>query len=174
MTLLVRNHVRSEKIGPICLRVASGFRREYETFLRSILEKNPHKSVQGLACLALAQYLNDRTKRLAQISKQPEALQKYQQLFGREYLAELKRKDRRVAAREVERLLERARDVYGDEKIPYEGTVRAKASAELFELQYLNVGRTAPEIEGLDQDGKSFTLSGYRGKVVLLDFWNKY
>ncbi len=35
----------------------------------------------------------------------------------------------------------------------------------------LAVGKPAPEIEGEDIDGKTFKLSDYRGKVVLLDFW---
>lgn len=29
----------------------------------------------------------------------------------------------------------------------------------------------APEITGVDVDGKEFKLSDYRGKVVVLDFW---
>jgi cytochrome oxidase Cu insertion factor (SCO1/SenC/PrrC family) len=33
------------------------------------------------------------------------------------------------------------------------------------------VGSVAPEIAAVDQDGKEFKLSDYRGKVVLLDFW---
>jgi peroxiredoxin len=32
-------------------------------------------------------------------------------------------------------------------------------------------GDTAPEIAGIDQDGKVFRLSQYKGKVVMLDFW---
>jgi peroxiredoxin len=36
----------------------------------------------------------------------------------------------------------------------------------------LAVGRQAPDIEGEDQDGTHFKLSDYRGKVVLLYFWN--
>lgn len=32
-------------------------------------------------------------------------------------------------------------------------------------------GEPAPEIAGEDMDGKPFTLSEYRGKVVLVDFW---
>ncbi|HMC67040.1 MAG TPA: TlpA disulfide reductase family protein [Gemmataceae bacterium] len=32
-------------------------------------------------------------------------------------------------------------------------------------------GDTAPDIEGVDIDGKPLKLSDYRGKVVLLDFW---
>ena len=38
----------------------------------------------------------------------------------------------------------------------------------------LEEGKTAPEIEGPDQDGKTFKLSDYRGKVVLLDFWGHW
>ncbi len=34
-----------------------------------------------------------------------------------------------------------------------------------------NAGKTAPDIRGVDADGKEFQLSDYRGKVVLLDFW---
>jgi peroxiredoxin len=29
-------------------------------------------------------------------------------------------------------------------------------------------------MEGLDQDGRQFNLSDYRGKVVLLYFWSEY
>jgi cytochrome oxidase Cu insertion factor (SCO1/SenC/PrrC family) len=35
------------------------------------------------------------------------------------------------------------------------------------------VGRPAPEIEGVDADGRTFRLSDYRGKVVLLHFWRE-
>ncbi|HEX9792827.1 MAG TPA: hypothetical protein VGC54_02490 [Planctomycetota bacterium] len=38
----------------------------------------------------------------------------------------------------------------------------------------LAVGRKAPEIEGIDQDGKPLKLSDFRGKVVLLDFWGDW
>jgi thiol-disulfide isomerase/thioredoxin len=32
-------------------------------------------------------------------------------------------------------------------------------------------GNTAPDIDGIDADGKPLRLSAYRGKVVLLNFW---
>jgi hypothetical protein len=54
----------------------------------------------------------------------------------------------------------------------YEGTGPAKrAGGEIFELENLQVGMTAPEILGTDENGKPFKLSEYRGKVVVLDFW---
>ena len=54
------------------------------------------------------------------------------------------------------------------------GTVADKAKSELFEIRFLAIGKTAPDIEGEDQDGKKFRLSDYKGKVVLLDFWSQY
>jgi peroxiredoxin len=41
-------------------------------------------------------------------------------------------------------------------------------------MRFLSVGREALDIEGVDQDGKQFKLSDYRGKVVLLYFWSEY
>ncbi len=32
-------------------------------------------------------------------------------------------------------------------------------------------GKPAPEVVGQDVDGKTFRLSDYRGKVVMLDYW---
>ena len=71
-------------------------------------------------------------------------------------------------------LFERAGREYGDVPIPYEGTVTQKVKAELFEFRHLLVGKQAPDIEGVDQDGKRFKLSDYKGQVVLLDFWHQF
>ena len=40
-----------------------------------------------------------------------------------------------------------------------------------YKVTRLVVGCEAPEIEVVDQDGRKFRLSDYRGKVVLLPFW---
>src|SRR5262245_28257751 len=122
MVLLVRNHVESDKLGPICLRITTSFRAEHETFLRTVLAKNPHKSTQGLACLALGQFLNNRMQRLDQIKEQPELAREYERRFGAEVLNELRRQDRAAVAKEIEALFERAAADYADEKIPYDGT----------------------------------------------------
>jgi hypothetical protein len=174
MALLLRDHLRSEKLGPICLRLSTGFREEHEAFLRTLLERSPHKNVQGLACVALAQLLNNRMQRLDQIKGQPELAREYEALFGKEFLGRLRRQDRAGVDREIETLFEQAGKKYGDVKIPYEGTVAQKVKAELFEFRHLFVGQKAPDIEGVDQDGKRFRLSDYRGKVVLLDFWHQF
>jgi hypothetical protein len=171
--LLQRDHVRSDKLGPLCQRISFGFCKEYETFLRAVLEKNPHKNVRALACLSLAHFLSNRLQRLDLIKELPELAKEFEDLFGKEYLRDLQRQDRTRAAKEAEALFEQAAEKYGDVKMPDGGTVGEKAKAELFEARHLSVGKEAPDIEGEDQDGKRFKLSDYRGKVVLLDFWHQ-
>ncbi len=76
--------------------------------------------------------------------------------------------------------VEKARKYFGecvgrDDVILYrEVTVGAKAEKELFDLDHLQIGMVAPDIEGEDEDGVAFKLSDYRGKVVLLDFWGHW
>jgi thiol-disulfide isomerase/thioredoxin len=41
-------------------------------------------------------------------------------------------------------------------------------------MQNLVVGKPAPEIDGVDFDGKPLKLSDYRGKVVALVFWGTW
>ncbi len=177
LALLQRDHLRSENLGKVCQQVLFGFHKSHETFLRAVLEANPHREVQGLACLSLAQYLNDRLNRLALLPGQPELIERYHRVFGKDYVEDLKRQDRAAVAREAELLFVRAADQYSNVQIPVTyfgsgGTVGEKANAELFQIRHLAVGKFAPEIEGEDQDGKRFKLSDYRGKVVLLDIWH--
>jgi hypothetical protein len=171
--LLQRDHIRSDKLGQVCQRIAFGFCKEYETFLRQVLEMNPHRQVQGVACLELAHFLTNRLQRLDLVREQPKLAREFAGLFGKEYLQDLLRQDRTRATREAEAFFERAAQKYGGVKIPDGGTVGAKAKAELYEIRHLSVGKEAPDIAGEDQDGKRFKLSDYRGKVVLLDFWHQ-
>jgi hypothetical protein len=172
LALLERDHIRSDKLGSVCQRISYGFCKEYETFLRAVLERNPHRQVQALACLGLAHFLINRLQRLDLVKEQPRVAREFAALFGKEYLRGLLRQDRARVVREAEALFERAAKQYGDVKIPDGPTVKEKARAELFEIRRLVVGKEAPDIKGEDQDGKRFRLRDYRGKVVLLDFWS--
>jgi hypothetical protein len=170
--LIHRDHIRSDKLGPLCQRVSYGFGKEYETFLRAVLAKNPHKTVQAAACLSLGHFLNNRLLRVDLCKEQPELAKEFAGLYGKAYLAELERQDRDKAVKEIEAVFEQAAEKYGDEKLPGGDTVAERAKGELFEIRNLSVGKAAPDIEGEDQDGKQFKLSDYRGKVVFLDFWS--
>jgi hypothetical protein len=170
--IIQRDHIRSDKLGPLCQRVSYGFCKEYETFLRAVLAKNPHKKVQASARLSLGHFLNNRLQRLDLCKERPELAKEFAGLYGKEYLAELLRQDRAKAIKEIEAVVGQAAEKYGDVKLPGGGTAAERAQAELFEIRNLSVGKEAPDIEGQDQDGKRFQLSDYRGKVVLLDFWS--
>jgi hypothetical protein len=151
VAILLKDHVQSEKIGSICQPLVPSGDKEAEELLRAILEKNPNKGVQGLACLSLAQQLKGRAGRMSESqSEETEKLRK-----------------------ESEDLLQRARDKYAGVKLGT-GTVGATAKTELYELRFLTIGKTAPDVDGRDVDGKRFKLSDYRGKVVLLDFWGNW
>src|SRR5581483_9217090 len=171
IAILLRDHVRSDKLGETCKRAQFGFRTECESFLRTVLEKNPHRDVQGQACLRLALFLNGRLNRLDLLKDQPEVTRRYEGLYGRGYLDALRRQDRAKAVAEVEAIFEQAAEKYGDVKLPFGGTVGENAKTEIFALRYLAVGKEAADIEGPDQNGVRFKLSDYRGKVVLLYFW---
>jgi peroxiredoxin len=70
--------------------------------------------------------------------------------------------------------LQRVIDEFAD--IPHwrHGTLGEAAKRDLFELTHLVVGATAPEISGTDVDGEEMSLSDFRGRVVVLDFWGSW
>jgi hypothetical protein len=121
-----------------------------QKFLRSVMDTVKEKEFQGLACFTLAQVIKRSTENL----KEQAAIEK------------------RNA--EAEKLFELAAEKYGDIALQFEGTIGKKAKAELFELRNLAVGKPAPDVAGVDQDGKAFKLADYKGKVVLLDFWSQF
>jgi hypothetical protein len=170
--LLLRDHLRSDRLGPLCQRVSYGFCKEYETFLRAVLAKNPHREVQAAASLSLGQFLNNRLQRVDLCRERKELAKEFAGLFGKAYLAELRRQDRNRAVKEIEAVFERTAEKYGDVKLPGGDKVATRARAALFEIRHLSVGKEAPDITGEDQDGKRFKLRDYLGKVVLLDFWS--
>ena len=79
----------------------------------------------------------------------------------------------RNKSEEAERLFEEVAAKYA-EVASYRGTLGEAAKANLHEIRDLAIGKVAPEIEGEDVDGKTFKLSEYRGKVVVLDFWGDW
>ncbi|MBI3861504.1 MAG: redoxin domain-containing protein [Planctomycetia bacterium] len=174
LALLERDHIASEKLDSVCQRVAYGFNKEYEQFLRVVLAKSPHHDIQALACLSLAHFLTNRLQRLVLIEGDPKLTKEFSDLFGKEYLDGLRRQDRNQATREAEQLFERAEREFGDVELAEGGTIGGKVRADLYEMRHLIVGKEAPDIKGVDQDGTPFKLSDYRGSVVLLDFWQEY
>jgi hypothetical protein len=142
----------AERLKGLCQELAMSGHPGSESFMRTLLDKDGRRDVQGMACLALGQLLKQRADKAADKDL----------------------KDSARIRRESEKLLDRAAAKYADVKLPFRGTVGDKARSELYEIRHLAVGLPAPEIAGADQDGKNLKLSDYKGKVVLLDFWSQY
>ncbi|HEX6813858.1 MAG TPA: redoxin domain-containing protein [Planctomycetota bacterium] len=174
ITLLLQNHIDSAQLADGCTRMSFGFGKQCETFLRTVLARSPRREVQGVACLRLAQFLHGRLRRLDLLSVQPETTARYERLFGKAHLDELRRLDRTAAMKEIETIFERAASEFGDVKLPYDLEVGQTARSELHEIRHLCVGKQAPELEGQDQHGEPVRLGDYRGKVVLLYFWSEH
>jgi hypothetical protein len=123
-----------------------------EALLRSILEKDKRHDVQGQACLYLGQAVKKRGDDLT--------------TGDAKQIAKLHA--------EAEAILERAAKEFGDVKTFRNTTIADQVKRELFDLRNLAVGKSAPDVEAEDQDGRKFKLSDYKGKVVLLDFWSQF
>jgi hypothetical protein len=169
---ILRDHLPSDKLSDATWRSSYGFSKDCEKLLRTILKENPHRKIQGQACLRLAQLLHARLHKLELIEGKPDMARRYEGLFGKEHLDALKKQDRAKVMEEVEALFERAIKEYGDVKMQYDDVVGMRAKTELHAIRHLAVGKPAQDIDGTDQDGKRFKLSDYRGKVVLLYFWS--
>ncbi len=128
------------------------YTNDSEMLLRALYTRDKRDEVRGVACLVLAQVLMRSADRLT--TSDAKAAEKMH--------------------KESEKLLEEAADKYADVKTAFDGTVGRKAKSELFDLRHLSVGKAAPEVKGVDQHGKRFKLSDYKGKVVLLDFWSEF
>jgi len=172
LTLLERDHLQSDRLGPLCQRISHGFREEYEKFLRAAAT-SAAPAVRGVASFSLACLLSNRAQRLDTIRVQPKRVEDFEGLFGSDYIQRLLKQDSERALAEAEALLEKVAAKEPDAVLPEGGTIGERAASELFGLRHLRVGKVAPEIEGEDQDGQRFKLSDYRGKVVLLDFWHQ-
>jgi hypothetical protein len=142
--LILKDHLKSDRLGSILQMLAVRDFAAAEKLLRSVLEKNPHRAMQAQACLSLAQIIKERAD--ARPTEQATKL-----------------------TEEAEQLFQRVVDKYADVK-----TAAEKAKRELFEIRHLAVGKTAPDIKGKDSEDKEFKLSDYRGKVVVLDFWAEW
>ena len=110
------------------------------------LIKSPVHEVQGRACLVAADML----------------LQRYLDPYrgGHDELRE-----------QAIELYEKVVDKYADITYWNKESIASEAKDRLFELRDLQLGAVAPEIEGVDLDGKPMKLSDFRGKVVVIHYW---
>lgn len=141
------NHVSNPKIqaalAPMSQAGPAGM-----TFLKTVAEKSMSKEVQGIALFYVAVALDEE---IAALEGQ-----------GNDMAAG------RIRTEAIEKI-EQAVKLAPDAKIGDE-TISKAAAREIASLK-IGVGNLAPDVEGIDLDGKKVKLSSFQGKVTLLDFW---
>lgn len=178
LDLLRKDYVTSDELQRVCAIafVYDTGSTKPEHLLRAVLDKNPHRDLRGQACFSLGGILRRHAaeaKRWREIRNTAEAKVWDAELNG-EVMKRVKSGDPDKLLQEAEKFFERTISEYGDVKRPNGRTLADGAKATLFEMRHLVLGKTAPEIEGEDIDGKRFKLSDYRGKIVVLDFWGNW
>jgi hypothetical protein len=171
--LLTKEHVGSEKLGPLCQKLGQPKSLAAEKLLRNVMEKSPHREVKAQACFQLAALLGQQAAYATQLKTQPDQRERIAQFLGEEYTKHIAALDLEKLDREREKFYETIVKSYADVKVA-SGTMSELAKRELFDIRHLSIGKVAPEIEGQDIDGVKVKLSDYRGKVVLLDFWGHW
>jgi thiol-disulfide isomerase/thioredoxin len=171
---LLRGHVADPGMGEL-----SGLLFHFvhvdvaESILRGVLETNPDRAARGLACQSLSEYLGYRARMVRRIREKPARIDEYVHERHKVATERLVREaDAKALDRESEALLERIVAEFADVKDWFTPgrTIGAIAEGKLFATRNLSVGNVAPEIRGRDHEGRSFSSSDSRGKVVVLTF----
>jgi hypothetical protein len=173
--LLERYHMDRPEMAELCSQLAQDDR----DLLDKLARTSPHQEVRGRATYSQADALKSDIQTAGFVSgKTPEELERMKGWLGAERLAKLQVLDLEKTQAQIEQIYERVLKEYPDVVLnkgsKRETTLGKQASAGLFEIRNLAVGKTTPEIEGSDLDSVAFKLSDYRGKVVLLDFWGNW
>ena len=153
--LLLELHDKSTDLGDRCLSMCMQGVALGDRLCATVMKHSRNRENQGRACLAWGFWL----MRQGDTAAQEEQLDK----AGKHYA-------------EAEKRLKQAMTEFGDVIIdfgPKLGKKSIKITAEQAhrEVSKLTVGKTAPELAGIDLEGKPLALAEYRGKVVMVSFW---
>ncbi len=182
--LLARDYARSDRLKVLLNRRIELYwaSQAVENLLRNVLEQNPYREIRGLACYWLAEVLTYRSQMLRLWPIQsPRITEMWRQRFSPQDFERVEKQDPKSLEEEIARLYERVINEFAfvqnndtrTERPPFilgqmAGDLPAVAGVHLDELRRFSTGKPAPEIQGIDLDGKPMKLTDYRGKVVVL------
>jgi thiol-disulfide isomerase/thioredoxin len=169
---LINRFIDDQRIIKIIDAISQGLPSKYtEGWFEEIASKSHDKEIQGKAIQAHLDYIVSVRQTRDFVKKDPQA---YAQV-GKEITNFLENYDYDKAEQKRIELLTKLSKEFQD--VPSEirdKSYGAIADRELFIVNNLSVGKTPPDIEGEDLEGKSFKLSDYRGKVVMVEFWGDW
>jgi thiol-disulfide isomerase/thioredoxin len=171
MEILRRDQIASERLVEACRWASNTIGMESlaaERLLRDAIAKSPHRMVRGWAHFSLGELLKSRADLVRDIDKLPPAYSKW---IGEAAIKQMSSRTPDDLFREAEASYSQVARSYADLNHPRTGkTLGEVAEGRAYGIQNLTIGRTLPEIAGVDVDGKPLKLSDYRGKVILLTF----
>jgi hypothetical protein len=171
--LLQSDHLQSRRLGKVMGPVSQGLTPVAEQLLQAALEKSPHADVQAQACFHLVALLDGQMRLAKDLQQQPALQKRAAQYYGKEMTDHLVSLDANKVNSRKELLCETMLKSFAKESTP-DGTMGQFAKRALFAMRHLSVGKPAPEIMGDDVNGRSFKLSDFRGKVVMISFWGHW
>jgi thiol-disulfide isomerase/thioredoxin len=170
---LLRGHECDPGMGELCGQIFHyGHVPAAEALIRDVLERHPDRYDRAQACYQLAVYKLLQAELVRRVRAHPTAIDEY--VHERHKSATLRfvnDANPEALDKQAESLLERLVSEFAD--VPHffdRRPLGAIAEGKLFALRHLSVGKVAPEILGTDVEGRAFSLSDYRGKVVVLTF----
>jgi thiol-disulfide isomerase/thioredoxin len=179
--LLDAYHAANPNIAKICRRLGNFSDSTFQPltdFLQKAANKNPNRDVRGQATLALARLTKDKASILVDWESDTNSSNSWFEKHKNFILEEEKNGGAKAASLEAENFYHIVLNKYANcptlqptNAFQLKSTLGELAKIELFELEHLTVGKTAPELEGEDIDGQKLKLSDYRGKIVVLSFW---
>ena len=143
--------------------------KQIEGWLRKMIDRAGNDEIKVQMTFFLYQYFDQFPTFAATIEYNPQ----YKKRYSQERIDYIYNRNQEVRQDLLTRLKE-LKESFPDVKADGNRVVKNVIDGPIFELENLQVGSTAPDIEGKDFDGVEFRLSDYRGKVVMLDFWGQW
>jgi thiol-disulfide isomerase/thioredoxin len=175
--MIAERYLDSDAILPLCRLARDKPVNDNiaEEFLRAAMKRSENVKVRSLCCYSLGRHQQE----LASVARdlndpvRGEIRRGYFERFGPVVNRRLRALDPEKLEHEAEECFDRTIKEFGDLQ-PMgkdDAPLGELATGMLFKMHHLGIGRTAPEIEGEDIDGKPMKLSDFRGKVVVVTFW---
>ena len=144
ISVILHDHTRAPGLAALCQELLRLRPRRGVELLTAILRENPEIESRGAACFSLANWYKDDAR------------------FG----------ENQPALASAVKHFERVIAEFGDLRDTAGFRLRERAAPQLHELQHLTLGHPAPSIDGTDLNGSPLSLTQFKGRVVVLQFWN--
>jgi thiol-disulfide isomerase/thioredoxin len=175
--MLAERYFDTDAILPLC-RIAwvdALKSPQVEECLRAAVVRSKNPKVRALCCFSLGRCYQELASAARDLNEpvRREIRERILDRFGPVVIRRLRSLDPKKLTREAEACFDRTIKEFGDQRPmgTFFPPLGKQAEGMLFLLHHVGIGRTAPEIEGEDIDGKPMKLSDYRGKVVVVSFW---